>query len=314
VDVNVVIPTHNPDRGRLDRALDALAAQTFPRDRWSIVLVDNASTREIEPRQRDYRIRTVRENRLGLTWARLRGVLEADAPLLVFVDDDNVLAPDYLAEACEIAVRYPTLGAFGGKSVAEWEDGHAPPGWVVEFQHNLAIRDLGETEMLVEASKTSGYPASAPIGAGMVVRKAALEGWTRSANLGMTAPDRSGATLTSGGDNEIVLHCLASGYDVGYFPRLALTHLMPPSRRRREYLGRLNYGVQRSWVAVLDRHAICPWRAAWPGSTLPRKARAYLRLAAWSGPAAWIRWRGACGHFDGRADIWRSHRATRLAS
>ena len=44
--------------------------------------------------------RHVREDELGLTPARLRGVAEAVAELLVFVDDDNILDPDYLEQAC----------------------------------------------------------------------------------------------------------------------------------------------------------------------------------------------------------------------
>ena len=43
----------------------------------------------------------VREDTLGLTPARLRGIRESKGDLLVFVDDDNVLDVDFL----EVALR-----------------------------------------------------------------------------------------------------------------------------------------------------------------------------------------------------------------
>src|SRR5437867_3346180 len=42
-DISVIVCTHNPRRDYLDRTLAALAAQTFRKDRWDLLLVDNAS-------------------------------------------------------------------------------------------------------------------------------------------------------------------------------------------------------------------------------------------------------------------------------
>ena len=101
VQVSVIIPTHNPDLGRLRRTLSGLRAQTLPADEWEILVVDNASVPALEVELvREFapaNLRVVREPRLGLTSARRRGFTEARAPLCVLVDDDNLLAPDYLA-------------------------------------------------------------------------------------------------------------------------------------------------------------------------------------------------------------------------
>ena len=48
--------------------------------------------------------------RFGLTYARLRGIKEASGDLLVFVDDDNVLDPDYLETVQRVAEEKPFLG------------------------------------------------------------------------------------------------------------------------------------------------------------------------------------------------------------
>jgi cellulose synthase/poly-beta-1,6-N-acetylglucosamine synthase-like glycosyltransferase len=41
--VSVVIPTHNPRMDYLARVLEALRAQTLPREQWEIIVVDNGS-------------------------------------------------------------------------------------------------------------------------------------------------------------------------------------------------------------------------------------------------------------------------------
>jgi glycosyltransferase involved in cell wall biosynthesis len=119
--VSVVVPTHNPREKYLARVLDALRVQTLSKDLWEVVVVDNNSTKPLSltTGHRDDRTtgaktaeidlswhpqaKIVREERLGLTFARLRGFAEAKGELIVMVDDDNVLAPDYLETAVEIA-------------------------------------------------------------------------------------------------------------------------------------------------------------------------------------------------------------------
>ena len=55
VAVSVAICTHNPRRDYLRRALAALEAQTLARDRWELVMVDNASTDDSVARVNSYR-------------------------------------------------------------------------------------------------------------------------------------------------------------------------------------------------------------------------------------------------------------------
>jgi hypothetical protein len=246
-------------------------------------------------------LRVVEESALGLNHARRRGCLEAQALVLVFVDDDNLLAPDYLSRALALLGTHGTVGALGGRLIGEFEV--PAPGWTEEFHPLLALRDLG-SEPLLSPTRAPGpletWPAFAPVGAGMVVRRQALSAWlAQDPASGLS--DRRGASLSSGGDNDIIAHVLESGWQVAYFPELSLVHLMPAGRLEAAYLGRLNRGIQTSWMKVLSLHDINPWGPI-PGWSSPlRKARAWLRRGAWRGGAAWIRWQGDCGHFEGRA-------------
>lgn len=306
--LSVIVPAHDPNPARLRRTLAGLRAQTLPRDRWECVLVDNASRHF--PAPADYadacpaNLRIVQEPRLGLSHARARGFRECAGAIAVLVDDDNVLAPEYLQRVHEIFEAHPRLGAAGGKSLPGFEID--PPAWAAEFGGLLALRDLGDDPMVagIEVSRESGllvYPLFAPLGAGMALRRAAWDAWLAARERDPARfSDRRGSELTSAGDNDIVLCALRAGWEAGYFPQLQLTHLIPPERLRPEYLARLNRGIQKSWMQVLATHGANPWPPLSQASAALRKAKAWFVYRAWSSPQARIRWQGACGHFEGR--------------
>lgn len=304
--LSVIIPAHNPDRKRLGRTLAGLRGQTQPAA--EVLLIDNASSPPIDlaslPGPLPPGTRVVREPTLGLTAARRCGVLAARGEFVVLVDDDNVLAPDYLAHTARIFTAQPGLGAIGGKSAPEFA---APPAawWQPEFDGLLACRDLGAHPIIAAdhvdpATGLRDYPACAPIGAGLALRRTALQAWLDDAATGAIS-DRRGGELTSGGDNDIILTLLRAGWSVGYFPELALTHLISADRVQPHYVARLNRGIAKSWVQVLHKHRANPWPRI-RGWTVPfRKLKAWFTYRVWTGTAANIRWQGACGHFEGRA-------------
>ena len=298
--LTVILPTHNPDAGRLRRTLRALRAQSLPTEQWELLIVDNASRPALSlPDFADIapaNTRLITEPQPGLTHARRRGFAAAGGELIVLVDDDNVLAPDYLAQVAALFAAHPAVGALGGRSAPEFEQVPAS-WWQSEFNGLIACRDLGPAPLL--ATGRHEYPACAPIGAGMALRRAAAQTWLADPTAS-SLPDRRGGELTSGGDNDIILTVLAAGWAVAYFPNLALTHLIPAGRMQPGYLGRLNRGIAKSWMQVLHKHGVNPWPpvAAW---TVPlRVLKAWFAYRAWSGPAACIRWQGARGHFEGR--------------
>lgn len=298
--LSVIICAHNPHAGRLALTLAGLRAQTLPSDQWELLLVDNASVPPLTlPDLPQARI--VREAQPGLTFARRRGLRETDAEFCVFVDDDNVLAPGYLADVLAIFAAHPDVGAIGGKSLPVFEVEPAP--WAREFFPLLALRDLGNGVQLspVTAPTPPAYPSFAPIGAGLAVRAAAVRVWLDRPASAVT--DRRGTDLASGGDNDIVLTLLTHGWRVGYFPSLSLQHLIPAGRLTRDYLARLNRGIARSWVQVLALHAANPWTPIPPATVPLRSLKAWFTHRAWAGPANYIRWQGACGHFSGLAAL-----------
>jgi len=165
--LSVIICTHNPRPDYLRRTLAALQAQSLPAAQWELLLIDNASDRALAG---DWdlawhpRARHVSERELGLTPARLRGIRESAGDLLVLVDDDNVLAADYLAAAAGLFARRADLGVASGRLLPEYET--PPPPWFRPYESWIAVRRL-------DASRWANFfdPRAEPCGAGMCVRK-----------------------------------------------------------------------------------------------------------------------------------------------
>jgi len=142
VSVSVILCTHNPRPDYLSRVLTALRGQTLPAEQWEFLLVDNASEHplaEIWDISWHSRGRHIRENELGLTAARLCGIRESCGELLVFVDDDNVLAPDFLVQAKAISAQYPIVAVFGA-GILEPEFEVQPPAKLRPYLFRLALR------------------------------------------------------------------------------------------------------------------------------------------------------------------------------
>jgi glycosyltransferase involved in cell wall biosynthesis len=270
-------------------------------------LVDNASTRPLnidEALRNVGNSRLIMEEKLGLTYGRLAGIRNSRGEVLIFVDDDNVLAPDYIENAHRLFNRAKELGIAGGNIEPEWCDGE-PEAWASELVLGFAQRDFGKAALVATKSRyQKSLPEFQPMGAGMVARRIALDSWITQAELS-SFTGRRGAELTSCEDTDMVIEALHSGWSVGYFPELKLKHLIPGHRMCFDYLARLYYEHNKCWVQLLHKHGICADAPVAPWTLMPRKARAYMSCRAWAGPKQYIHWRIACGHYDGRADIYR---------
>ena len=304
--LSVILCTRNPDRERLARTLTGLAAQSLQAPAIEVLLIDNGSTPPLAEQSLPVPVpglRIVRETTPGLTPARLRGIAEANGELLVFVDDDNVLAEDFLVNALAAFSQNLTLGAAGGPIHPEFES--APPDWLPEFYGLLALHDHGPLPKFANGGPAAPWPNFAPVGAGLCIRRSFAENYTKlvKSDASRAALDRRAGELTSGGDNDLVFSTLHAGGQVAYLPLLRLTHLIPTGRLNPRYLARLNAGIQRSWVRVLSLHQQCPWPPISPWTVPLRSFRIWFRARGWRGPVERIRYCGLRGRFLGQADL-----------
>ncbi|NJM44756.1 MAG: glycosyltransferase family 2 protein [Alkalinema sp. RU_4_3] len=305
--ISVIICTHNPRRDYLHLVIKALEDQNLPYTDWELLVIDNASE---TPIAWEWSIdwhpqgQIIREEKVGLTAARLCGFQAAQGEVLVFVDDDNLLSSNYLLEVQGVFQQHLQIGAIGGKSVPRFEI--TPEPWMAEFYKVLAIRDFGELVQVSEALRSDEpivYPDFAPAGIGLAIRREVFGAYVAQTQdvLARLALGRTGKQLTSGEDNDIVLTAMRQGWQVGYFPKLEVVHLIAANRLKWNYLARLNKAATRSWVQVLGIHDVQLWPSISPWTVLPRKVKAFFAYGAWRNAAAYVRWRGACGLYEALA-------------
>lgn len=233
--LSVIICTHNPRADYLRRTLDGLKRQTLPKEEWELLFIDNASKErlaEVWDLSWHPLARHIREDELGAAAARLRGIREFRAPILVFVDDDNVLAPDYLAQSVKIASRFPHLGVFGA-GVIEPEFEISPPRELSRYLHMLALRKVA----LESWSNNPRDGISLPYGAGMAVRRSVANHCLQLAGK-INASKLLGPQGPRQFRHEDDLFSWASvecGLGFGVFPELHIHHLIAGRRLNQDF-------------------------------------------------------------------------------
>ncbi len=282
--LSVVICTHNPRRDFLERTLDALRKQTSPLGEWELILIDNASS---DPVKNRFDLswhpcgRHVRENELGFTAVRIRGMKEAKAGLILYVDDDNLLAPDYIEKGLRKGEKWPMIGCWGGQLLPEFES--EPPEWTRQWWSYLAIRPL-ERDVW---SNLQHQFESLPPTAGMFIRHPVWERYLetiandkRRSLLGTDGEKRIG-----GEDSDLAFSACDLGLGTARFVDLKLTHIIPPNRLTKEYLLKLVESISYSTTVLSHlRGAATPMRRkplldnvieALRGCRLPKRTRQF---------------------------------------
>jgi glycosyltransferase involved in cell wall biosynthesis len=272
--ISVITCSHEPRPDYLKRVFDSLAAQSVAPSSWEYILIDSASSEALATRvdlSWHPHARCIREEELGLTRARLRGIAESRGDLLIFVDDDNALDVDFIEQARHIYMSRPEMGAWSGATRPCFEQ--PPPAWTRAYWGNLVIREVPRDLW----SNLPALPQTMPCGAGLCVRRdvAAYYSMLHETGNRPFQLDRVGNSVLSGGDNDLAACACDIGLGVGIFRSLSLTHLIPPSRLDEDYLVQLAEGVSLS--AILVRSLRDPGTAA-QSPTWKRRVADTLRL------------------------------------
>lgn len=263
--ISVAICTYNPRMEYLSRVLEALKAQTLPLSEWELLIIDNASPKPVAEQVNlgwHPQARIVRETELGIVNARIRAMKEYTAELLVFLDDDNVIAREYLERCLKLFAERADLGAVSGCILPEYEA--APPDWFGPYESWIAVRRI-------TSSTWSNFldSRSEPVTAGMCLRRSITEAHLNSAsdNPLQRILGSKGNSLLRGEDVAIAKAALKQGFSVGQFTQLEVLHLIPKRRVEPAYLFALYSHLCASghllgWVDCAGRNPIrLSWRA-----------------------------------------------------
>lgn len=101
--ISIVLPVYNCFN-TIERALKSVLAQTH--GNWELIIINDGSTdksQNVIDRyvRQDSRIKTFFQNNKGVSAARNRGILETKGAFIAFLDADDWLSSDYLAELVE---------------------------------------------------------------------------------------------------------------------------------------------------------------------------------------------------------------------
>ncbi|MGA9382790.1 MAG: hormogonium polysaccharide biosynthesis glycosyltransferase HpsE [Phormidium sp.] len=256
-DFTVAIPTYNGEH-RLPEVLDKLRSQLLPQNfSWEILVVDNNSTDNTAKVVEDYQqnwsknfpLRYCQEQQQGAGFARQKAIKEAKSELIGFLDDDNLPAENWLADAYNFAQKYPKAGAFGSQIHPLYEV--EPPEKFQKIAPFLAITERGEKPILYHPSSKLLPPS-----AGLVVRKQA---WLENVPSKLILTGRANGKMLTSEDLEVLSHIQQSKWEIWYNPAMEIYHKIPSWRLEKSYLISLIRGIG------LSRHVtrmigVKPWQ------------------------------------------------------
>lgn len=229
--VSLCICTYNRAR-QLREVLSRVAALTIPDDiDYEVVIVDNNSTDGtpgvIREASSSLPIRTARELTPGVAWARNAAVALARGELLLWIDDDVLVEPDWAMHYIREAREHPDTGFFGGPVRAHLEG--VPPVWVLELlpllRSPFALREYPPSV------ETLG-PFELPFGANFASRRAVHQQVPFNTGLGRVG--RKGGCLEE--ETEFFRGALRAGHSGRWVHECLVLHAIPAERQTTKYL------------------------------------------------------------------------------
>ena len=235
--LSVILCTYNRER-YLYNVLHSLAVGTC-RD-YEIVLVNNNSTdgteaecRRFQADHPDVAFRYCIESQQGLSYARNRGIRESQGEVLVYVDDDALVNPEYLQTYADFFRQHPETMAAGGPILPQY-DGCEEPLWMSHYTRQLVTGklDLG--------SREREFPNGAfPGGGNAAYRKEVFD----QVGLFNVELGRKGNSLIGAEEKDLFDKMTSRGIRFYYLPTAILYHLIPPKKLTDDYFNRLTYSI-----------------------------------------------------------------------
>ena len=178
---------------------------------YEVVVVDNNSPDNTKEVVQEFislpNFRYYLEMNPGVSHARNRGIKESRNEILIFLDDDIDLEPNFFIE-CEALYQDPSVEIAGGKllpykvQIPDW----LPP----KFLYLISVFDLGEKPMYTSVLMGANYSMRSYV--------AQKVGWYNP-ELG-----RKSGSLMGGEENDYLFRAQDLGYKLLYVPQLVVYH------------------------------------------------------------------------------------------
>ena len=240
--ISVIICTYNRDK-YIYNVLKSLALGTLEHSAYEIILVDNNCTDNTRSEVDHFcnvfpqvSLRYFVETNQGLSHARNRGIRESKGDILVYVDDDATVNPEYLKTYADWFESHPETDAAGGPIIPHYETG-SEPKWMTYFIKRLL------TGYLYFGDKAKPFPGqNYPGGGNAAYRSRVFE----KVGLYNVELGRNGDSLGGGEEKDIFDKMKREGMQFVYLPQAILYHSIPGYKLEADYFNRLTAGIGQS--------------------------------------------------------------------
>lgn len=255
--ISVIVPTYNRVR-YLKVTLDSIIKNNVSPYLFELLVIDNNSgdstseyVAKCQAEHPDHRIRYVIEKNQGASFARNRGIQDAKAPLLLFVDDDEIADANLIQEWISFFERYPSAIGGGGRIEVKFED--PKPEWMSHFLMPL----LGEHKPSSEINK---YPRSKfPFAGNMAYQKKVFETYgVLKTDLG-----RKGTELLAGEEKEFYMRIRKHTDQIYHVPSAKVYHRVWAPRMTKTFIRDQAIGLGQSMKLQLENRSYRHVGKAW---------------------------------------------------
>lgn len=239
--ISVIICTYNRDK-YIYNVLKSIAEGTLAQKEYEIVLVDNNCTdrthEECDRFVADFPLVQFRyfiETNQGLSYARNRGILESKGDILVYVDDDALVNPEYLQTYASFFDSHPDIDAAGGPIIPQYET--EEPKWFSLYTKTLVtgFMSLGDVEREFPGER---YPGGGNAG----YRKRVFD----KIGLFNVELGRKGDSLMCAEEKDLFDKMKSINVRFYYLPTAILYHIIPEKKLTMDYFDRLTLSIGRS--------------------------------------------------------------------
>jgi glucosyl-dolichyl phosphate glucuronosyltransferase len=252
VNVTAIICTRNR-ASQLNHVLETACHLVVPSGLlWELIVVDNCSSDYTEEVIRSYvtrlPVRYLREEIVGISNARNRGVTEARGEYICWTDDDVSLDPYWLVSYVEAFERHAEAAVFGGRILPVLMP--PTPKWFAMAKDNwpirtvLAARDFGN-----EITPVTFREGRTPYGANFAVRAVEQHRHKYNPSLGTSPTQRR-----VGEETDVIYRILKEGGTGWWVPDAKVSHIIQPQRQTLRYIYYYYRNAGESFAYLQHQH------------------------------------------------------------
>jgi glycosyltransferase involved in cell wall biosynthesis len=228
-EISIIISTYNRQKF-IGECLACLSRQTLSTEKWEAVVIDNFSTDDTAIIVKTFiaanpqlPIRYVFEEKKGVSIARNRGISEASADIVCYIDDDAEAIPNYAETIVNYLHTHPEVAGIGGRVLPKYSESPEPV-WMSKLVSGfIGLVDHGEPPRIFKGRMKY------PIGCNMAYRKKML---VESGGFNNFLTFRAD-------DKHVYYEVKKINPNIVYLPSAVVYHNIPASRLQFSYFKKL---------------------------------------------------------------------------